>query len=43
MFLAMEYMVLGDLEQNPQEIEDSPEHLGPALSEEETQEVTRQI
>ncbi|RFU34707.1 hypothetical protein B7463_g1636, partial [Scytalidium lignicola] len=43
MFLAMEYMVLGDLEQNLLEIEDSPEHLGAALSEEETQEITRQI
>lgn len=41
--LAMEYMPLGDLEQNLQEIEDSPEHLGPAVSEEETQEITRQI
>lgn len=43
MFLAMEYMSLGDLEQNLQEIENSPTHEGPALSEEETQVVTRQI
>lgn len=43
MFLAMEYMVLGDLEQNLQEIENSPEHLGSALAEEETQDITRQI
>jgi len=43
MFLAMEYMALGDLEQNLQEIEASPEHLGTALSEEELQEITRQI
>ena len=39
----MEYMGLGDLEQNLQEIENSPTHEGPALSEEETQEITRQI
>jgi serine/threonine protein kinase len=39
----MEYMSLGDLEQNLQEIENSPTHEGPALSEEEAQEVTRQI
>lgn len=43
MFLAMEYMPLGDLEQNLQEIENSPTHDGPPLSEEEVQEITRQI
>ncbi|RFU35445.1 hypothetical protein B7463_g863, partial [Scytalidium lignicola] len=43
MFLAMEYMAMGDLEQNLREIEDSLEHTEPALSEEETQEITRQI
>jgi len=43
MFLAMEYMPLGDLEQNLQEIENSPTHEGPAIPEEEVQEITRQI
>jgi serine/threonine protein kinase len=43
MFLAMEYMPLGDLEQNVQEIENSPTHTGPPLSEEEVQEISRQI
>ena len=43
MFLAMEYMPLGDLEQNLQEIENSPTHEGPALSEEEVQEISQQI
>lgn len=43
MFLAMEYMPLGDLEHNLQEIENSPTHTGPPLSEEEVQEITRQI
>jgi serine/threonine protein kinase len=43
MFLAMEYMPLGDLEQNDREIEKSPTHTGPPFLEEETQEVTRQI
>lgn len=43
MFLAMEYMPLGDLEQNIQEIENSPVHDGPALSEEAVQEIARQI
>jgi serine/threonine protein kinase len=42
-FLTMEYMLLGDLEQNLQEIENSPTHEGPALSGEEAQEITRQI
>jgi serine/threonine protein kinase len=39
----MEYMPLGDLEQNVQEIEKSLTHTGPPLSEEEVQEITRQI
>lgn len=43
MFLAMEYMPLGDLEQNLREIENFPTHEGPALSEEEVQEITQQI
>jgi serine/threonine protein kinase len=43
MFLAMEYMPLGDLEQNVQKIENSPTHTGPPLSEEEVQEISRQI
>jgi serine/threonine protein kinase len=43
MFLAMEYMPLGDLEHNVQEIENSPTHIGPPLPEEEVQEITRQI
>ena len=43
MFLAMEYMPLGDLEQNLQEIENTPGHEGPAIPEEEIQEITRQI
>ena len=43
MFLAMEYMPLGDLEQNMQEIENSPTHTRPPLSEEEVQEISRQI
>jgi calcium/calmodulin-dependent protein kinase I len=43
MFLAMEYMPLGDLEQNVQAIEKSPAHNGPSLSEEEVQEISRQI
>ncbi|PGG98753.1 serine/threonine protein kinase [Helicocarpus griseus UAMH5409] len=43
LFLAMEYMPLGDLEQNLREIEVQPAHEGSALSEEETQEVSRQI
>jgi serine/threonine protein kinase len=43
MFLAMEYMPLGDLEQNVREIEKSLTHSGPPLSEEEIQEICRQI
>lgn len=43
MFLAMEYMPLGDLEQNMKEIEKSLTHTGPALPEEEVQEIARQI
>jgi serine/threonine protein kinase len=43
MFLAMEYMPLGDLEQHLQEIANSPIHTGPLLSEEEVQEISRQI
>jgi serine/threonine protein kinase len=43
MFLAMEYMPLGDLEQNIQEIENSPTRTGPPLLEEEVQEISRQI
>lgn len=43
MFLAMEYMPLGDLEHNVQEIENSPTHMGPPLSEKEVQEITGQI
>jgi serine/threonine protein kinase len=43
MFLAMEYMPLGDLEQNVQKIENSHTHTGPPLSEEEVQEISRQI
>jgi len=43
MFLAMEYMPLGDLEHNIQEIETSPTHTGSSLSEEDIQEITRQI
>ena len=43
MFLAMEYMPLGDLEQNVLEIENSPTHSGPPLLEEEVQEISRQI
>jgi serine/threonine protein kinase len=43
MFLAMEYMPLGDLERNMQEIENSPIHTRPLLSEEEIQDITRQI
>jgi hypothetical protein len=35
MFLAMEYMPLGGLEHNLQEIENSPTHIGSPLSEEE--------
>jgi serine/threonine protein kinase len=43
MFLAMEYMPLGDLEQNILKIENSLTHTGPPLSEEEVQEISRQI
>ena len=43
MFLAMEYMPLGDLEQNIQKIEKSPTYTRHPLSEEEVQEITRQI
>jgi serine/threonine protein kinase len=43
MYLAMEYMPLGDLEQNIREIEQLPTSAGPPLSEEEVQEITRQI
>jgi serine/threonine protein kinase len=39
----MEYMPLGDLEQNVQEIENSPTHTGPPLSEDGVQEISRQI
>lgn len=39
----MEFMPLGDLEQNLQEIENFPTHEGSALLEEEVQEITRQI
>ena len=42
-FLAMEYMPHGDLEHNLRVIEDMPAHQGPALPEEEVQEITRQI
>jgi serine/threonine protein kinase len=43
MFLVMEFMPLGDLEQNIQQIEKSSTHTGPSLPEEEAQEITRQI
>jgi serine/threonine protein kinase len=43
MYLAMEYMPLGDLEQNLQYIEKSSTQTGPPLSEEEVQEISRQI
>ena len=43
MLLAIEYMPLGDLEHNVQEIENSPAHTGPPLPEEEVQEITCQI
>lgn len=43
MFLAMEYMPLGDLEQNLQQFEKSPTHERSALPEDEVQEITRQI
>lgn len=43
MFLAMEYMPLGDLELNMQGIESSLTHAGPPLFEEEVQEITCQI
>jgi serine/threonine protein kinase len=43
MFLAMEYMPLGDLEQNMKEIENSSTNTRHSLSEGEVQEITRQI
>lgn len=43
MFLAMEYMPLGDLEHNIQEIEISSTRTGPPLPEEEIQEIARQV
>jgi serine/threonine protein kinase len=43
MFLAMEYMPLGDLEQNLREIEKSSAQSKLSISEEEVQEITRQI
>jgi serine/threonine protein kinase len=43
MFLAMEYMPLGDLEHNLQDIENSLTHTRSPLPEEEVQEITQQI
>jgi serine/threonine protein kinase len=43
MFLAMEYMPLGDLEHNVQQIEKYPAHSSPPLSEEEVKDISRQI
>jgi serine/threonine protein kinase len=43
MFLAIEYMPLGDLEQNVKEIENSSTNTRHSLSEEEVQEIARQI
>ena len=43
MFLAMEYMPLGDLEKNLKELENSPTPTRPPLPEEDVQEISRQI
>jgi serine/threonine protein kinase len=43
MYLATEYMPLGNLEHNVQEIEKSLTHTKSPLSEEEIQEITYQI
>jgi serine/threonine protein kinase len=43
MYLAMEYMPLGDLEHNVKQIEKSPAHPSLSLSEEEVKDISRQI
>jgi len=43
MYLAMEYMLLSDLEHTLKEIENSPTHLGPPLFIKEVREVSHQI
>lgn len=43
MYLAMEFMPLGDLEHNVREIENSTSQTESSLPEEDVQEITRQI